>query len=192
MKYCELTPDELREYFRGLLAIRYEYITGDCPAWRLAKQLYVPQFLQAALAAIGEYVDVTSGRKFIPFYQLVETCRENRTNRTKGEVQFAYDIDAMLKTSDKLAQFRGDGIRLLRDAFPRNREGDKETMTAIIGDDGLLWTVQPFQHEMLVNYAVFLGLGKSSEEASWEAYYSVPYCDASYIKNCLIHDERLI
>lgn len=166
-----LTEEELYDYFVGLIAIRIESVNGGCKAWREAKQLLIPSWIEFTLSQIGEVVDVDRGLRFIP------------------TLNHPVEIDKLLTVSDKLRAFIPDGVSLHKDAFPRGTEGDPETMSmAIIGQ--YVYSQSKDAHPIASYVASFLGF-KLMEEATFKMLYRVRYDDISFIKSMLLREESV-
>lgn len=166
-----LTDDELFYYFEGLIALRVQSVRGECKVWREAKQLLIPSWIEFTLSQIGEVVDVDRGLKLVPVFQK------------------DVDISKMLATSDKLRAFLPDGISLHKDAFPRSREGDAETMAmAILGS--YVQSQSKDSHPISSYVAAFLGF-KLKEEAAFKMLYRVRYDDVQFIRAMLLREEAV-
>lgn len=168
---CNITVDEMKYYLSGLLRIRIESIAYDCACWREAKSLWIPCFYEFVLTEVGIVVDVDRGLKIIPSFD------------------FTYDIKELMNISDKLRLFRNDGINLVRDAFPREAEGDAETMgMAIVGD--YVMSMSKDSHPIAAYVAAFIGM-KLREEATFKLLYRIRYDDVSFIRSMLLGEETL-
>lgn len=166
-----VTEQELQMYFTGLLLIRIETVNGNCKHWREAKQLLIPSWIEFTLSQIGEVVDVDRGLRILP------------------TMQGHYDIEALLTVSEKLRYFTADGICLHRDAFPRDKAGDEETMTmAIIGQ--YVYSQSKDSHPIASYVASFLGF-KLLEETTFKMLYRVRYDDIKFIRSMLLREESI-
>jgi hypothetical protein len=167
-----LTEQELKDYFDGILAIRIESVEGYSPVWRQAKQLYIPSWIQFVISRVGEVIDTDRGLKIVPKFA--------------GK----YDFDSLLVTSNRLRAFLSDGLALHKDAFPREREGDKDTMTmAII--NGYVCGQVATTHPISSYVAAFLGF-KLREEIAFKMLYRVRYDDIKYIQAMILAEESLL
>lgn len=168
----DLTIEELQKYFLGILAIRFDQIEGECKVWRQAKELYIPAWIQFVISQVGRVVDVEKGLVMIPIY--------------KGE----YDINELLDISNKLQVFKPDGVSLLKDAFPRTTDGDKDLMSmAII--DGYVKAMSKIPHPIQSYVSAFLGM-QLEKEAAFKVIYRIRYDDVEFIRTMLSHEETLI
>lgn len=164
----ESFESRLIEYVHGLLMIRVESIHDNCPNWRRAKELGIPPYIQWNISQFGEVYDFENGRKFVP--------------EISSEVK--YDINRMLEISNLLKAFQTDGVKLLFDAFPRNRQGDKETMSyVIIGD--YIKGQNVSSHPAKSYITAFLGM-KLKQESDHKILYGVRYDDVDYVRERLI------
>lgn len=171
-KASAITADDLQDYFMSLIAIRMEQIQGHCPVWRQAKELYVPAWIQFVLSRIGRVVDVERGLMITP------------------SMKSEYDIDKMLSVSNRLSVFKSDGIAILKDAFPRSIEGDKDLMMmAII--NGYVQSMTSVPHPIQSYISAFLGM-RLEEEATYKLLYRVRYDEVNFIKQMLLHEEAII
>lgn len=172
LDHLSAVAKELTEYFTGLIQIRVDSVVSSVPKWREAKKLYIPTWIQFTLTQIGEVVDTVRGLRFTP--AMSET----------------YDINNLLVTSDKLRAFIVDGVSMHLDAFPRDREGDKDLMgMAII--DGYVRSMSELPHPIYSYVSAFLG-AKLESEAAFKMLYRVRYDDVEFIRSMLMHEEALI
>lgn len=171
LKASGITHQALHEYFKGLLAIRIQSLEGNLHDWRKAKQLYIPSWIEFAISRVGIVVDAKLGLKFVP----------------KADIN--YDMTSLLDMSDQLQTFLADGVVLHRDAFPRTEEGDMEVMSmAII--DGYVRSGKDDAHPISAYIAAFLGF-KLKQETAFQMLYRVCYDDVDFIRDMIIHEEKL-
>lgn len=168
----KLTAAELYTYFQGLIAIHLEHDNvGTVKDWRKAKELYIPAWIQHVLSQVGTYVDPIRGLKFVP------------------HIKCQYDMKVMLEISDRLGAFRVDGLKIFKDAFPRNPEGDAEVMSMIIAED-CVRSMSPDAHPSSSYVAAFLGF-KLREEMALLMMYRVKYDDIVYVHEMLLREESI-
>lgn len=166
----EITADDMYTYSCGLLKIRVESVENNCPNWRRAKGLYIPAWIQFAISRIGESSDRKRGLQFVPVFN------------------YSYDLDWMLAFSDSLAAYADDGVALFQDAFPRDREGNLDTMSLAVINDYVKGQsqVQPVNSYI----AAFLGFTLAKDTA-FDVLYRVRYDDIDFIHDQLIHTKEL-
>ena len=155
------------QYIRILLSIRVQSINGSCPNWRQARELNIPPYIQYVLSQIGEVNDVDRGLKFTPSYE------------------YQYDIQEALEISSLIEIFSQDGVVLLKDAFPRSRQGDKETMSLVILNNYVMGIDR--SHPAKSYITVFLGM-KLKEETELKALYRIRYDDIDFVKSMLLSE----
>lgn len=154
-------------YVRILLAIRVESIKGSCPNWRQARELNIPPYIQYVLSQIGEVNDIDRGLKITPSFD------------------YEYDINEALEISSLIESFTGDSVVLLKDAFPRSRQGDKETMSLAIIDNYVKGIDRT--HPAKSYITVFLGM-KLKEETELRALYRIRYDDIDFVRSMLLNE----
>lgn len=155
------------KYVRTLLAIRVESIKGSCPNWRQARELNIPPYIQYVLSQIGEVNDIDRGLKITPSFE------------------YEYDIQEALDISSIIEFFTADGVVLLKDAFPRSKQGDKETMSLAIIDNYVKGIDRT--HPAKSYITVFLGM-KLQEETNLRALYRIRYDDIDFVKSMLLNE----
>lgn len=161
----------LYNYFVGLLVIRIQAINGECKVWRQAKQLNIPSWIQFVISQIGVIRDVDRGLVITPV------------------LEHPFDIDKMLETSDILRMFTADGVVMHRDAFPRAAEGDVDVMSmALI--NGYVKSMTKLAHPIASYVSAFIG-AKVVEEATFKMLYRIRYDDVSFIREMLLHEEKV-
>lgn len=174
-----LKADDLYEYFVGILAIHIEHDNvGNIKEWRKAKELYIPAWIQHTISMLGTYVDQIRGLKFVP-----------RLMSEDGKTTRPYDMSKLLKISELLSPFRMDGLKIMKDAFPRTPEGDPEVMSMIIAED-CVRSITPDAHPASSYVAAFLGF-KLKEELAWVNLYRVKYDDFVLVHEMLLREEVL-
>jgi len=175
-----ITADDLYDYFVGILAIHIEHDNvGAIKEWRRAKELYIPAWIQHTISMVGTYVDQIRGLKFVP--RLLKD--------DKGADPMPYDLSRLLKISEQLAPFRLDGLKIMKDAFPRSPEGDPEVMSMIIAEQ-CVRSITPDAHPASSYVAAFLGF-KLKEELAWVNLYRVKYDDFVLVHEMLLREEVL-
>lgn len=167
-----LTADELGKYFKDIISLRVASVNGKIPEWRQAKELFIPTWIQFVISQIGQVVDTNRGLLITPV------------------VEQTYDISKMLDTSSRLRAFEVDGVSMHRDAFPRDNEGDKDTMSMVIIDD-FVKSMYETPHPIQSYVSAFIG-AKLEEEAAFKILYRIRYDDVSFIRQMLTHEESLI
>lgn len=168
----QLTDSEVEQYCYFLLQRRVECCTGKCSDFRLLKSLYIPVWIQYNLAMIGNVTNRQYGIKLVPEYDGPEVIT----------------FEEAAKISDKIGAFEND-LQLVKDAFPRSDEGDKDVMsTALIAD--YTRSIQPVEHVASTYVSAFLGM-KLKEEIEFARLYRIQYDDIEYIKSVLIREKSL-
>lgn len=167
-----ITPEDLEEYFEGLLSIRISSVVGKSKFWRQAKQLFIPTWIEFVISRIGQFIDFDNGLKFIPSYD--------------KEI----DIDKMLSLSIKLGSFISDGVSMHKDAFPRDIDGDKDVMSMAIIDD-YVKSMSVTSHPISSYVSAFLG-AKLEEETAFKILYRVRYDDINFIRSMILAEDSLI
>lgn len=166
-----ITEDELNYYFKGILAIRVESVNDVCKVWREAKQLLIPSWIEFVISQVGEFVDTDRGLFFTPSFT------------------FEYDMESLLNISDKLRAFINDGVTMSKDAFPRGKGGDYETMSMAIIND-YVQSQSKDSHPIASYVAAFLGF-KLQEEAAFKMLYRVRYDDVAFIRTMLLREGTI-
>lgn len=168
----ELSFASLMEaYCSDLAKIRVQSVNDECTVWREAKSLAIPPYIQFALSQIGTVRDLDAGRKYVPYVDSPE---------------LTLSVKQLMAVTDYLRAFTSDGIVLLYDAFPRQKEGDKDAMSyAII--DGYVKGQQKTSNPAKSYVAAFLGM-KLKQESDFKCLYSVQYDNAEYVKDRLIEE----
>jgi len=168
----KITADELYDYFRGILSIHLEKDNlGTVKEWRKAKELYIPAWIQHVISQVGTYVDPIRGLKFIP------------------QIAFVYDMAKMLEVSERLSAFKVDGLKIFKDAFPRDTSGDPEVMSMIIAEN-CVRSMTAEAHPASSYVAAFLGF-KLREEMALLTMYRVKYDDIVFVHEMLLREETL-
>lgn len=166
-----LTSDEVLKYVAFLLAERIKSVQGDCPEWRKLKALYVPAYVQYAMRMVGTLTIREYGLKIVPVFE--------------GDVitlEEAYAISA------KIGMFEDD-LQIVRDAFPREAEGNKDVMsTALVA--GYVRALRPVEHVSATYVTAFLGI-KLKQEVAFQALYRVQYDDVDFITMALTTQKDL-
>lgn len=166
-----LTEEDLLEYFCGILAIRVQSLNGQCKVWRQAKQLNVPSWIQFVISQIGVIRDVDRGLVITPTFE------------------FDVNIEKMLTISSELGIFTSDGVVMHRDAFPRGMEGDVDVMSmALI--NGYIKSMSKLAHPIASYVSAFIG-AKVVEEATFKMLYRIRYDDVRFIRDMLLHEEKV-
>lgn len=159
-------------YFEGILKIRVDSCTDKGTIhWRIAKMLAVPSVLETAISMLGNYVVYSEGRKFVP------------------KMEFDYDINKLLAISRFLESFESDGLYLLKDAFPRYKEGNPDVMSFIIVNDVVCGKTDK-QTIPMSFISGFLGL--KLQEAILDQVFIVPYENESFIRESWTTERRLV
>lgn len=166
-----LSEAELDEYFRFLLYQRVCSVTGECPLWRKLKNLYIPTFLQFAIAMVGRVDLRDRGLTLVPQME-----------------KPAFSFEQALDVSEKLS-YHSDVLAMVKDAMPRSEEGDIDTMSsALIA--GYIVSLSPVEHPIATYCAAFLGF-KIKEEQAMSVLYRVSYDDVEYIRQALLHSTEV-
>lgn len=174
-----LTPENVENYLLGLLAIRVESLKGQSANWRTAKMLWIPAWIQFVLSQVGTVHDRNRG--------LVMEIGELKHH---GKLVTSYSMDKLLQVSDALAAFVSDGMALVRDAMPRNEDGDQEVMTmALI--DGYVCGQRVDSHPIAAYVAGFLAF-KLQKEAEFKMLYRVRYEEEDFIRTYLLHGGDIV
>lgn len=162
---------DIKTYFRGILKIRVQSITNDCPVWRQAKRLVIPAWLQFVISQIGQIVDYEYGLVITPKFD------------------FDYDISEMLEFSNILESFMNDGVSMFKDAFPRDHKGDTEVMKMAVLD-GYVKSMTSNSHPLSSYVNAFVG-AKVSSVIECSMLYRVRYDDVSFIRSMLLNDSSI-
>lgn len=166
-----LTSDEVLKYVAFLLAERIKSVRGDCPEWRKLKALYVPAYVQYAMRMVGTLTIREYGLKIVPVFEGDTISLEE-----------AYVI------SNKIGMFEDD-LQIVRDAFPREAEGNKDVMsTALVA--GYVRALKPVEHVSATYVTAFLGM-KLKQEVAFQALYRVQYDDVDFITMALTTQRDL-
>jgi hypothetical protein len=166
-----ITQEKVFDYFKGILKIRVESVQNNCPNWRKAKALYIPAWVQFAISRVGEYIDRKRGLKFVPVYEE------------------QYDLSSMLEFSITLSSWVEDGIDMFKDAFPRDREGDPDTMSLAVIDN----YVKGINQVPSINsyIAAFLGF-KLKSDNNFAMLYRIRYDDVDFISSSLLNTREIM
>lgn len=167
----DLSVTELDIYFKALIAIRVQAINGGSPVWRQAKQLVIPSWIQFALTQIGRVIVHSKGLEFIPKFE------------------YDFDINALLKTSQKLEAFVVDGLHVHKDAMPRSIEGDIDTMTMAVINN-YVKSMSDNTHPVFSYVAAFLGMTLEKEQA-FKMMYRTRYDDVEFIRSMIMSERSL-
>lgn len=166
-----LTSDEVLKYVAFLLAERIKSVRGDCPEWRKLKALYVPAYVQYAMRMVGTLTIREYGLKIVPVFEGDTISLEE-----------AYVI------SNKIGMFEDD-LQIVRDAFPREAEGNKDVMsTALVA--GYVRALKPVEHVSATYVTAFLVM-KLKQEVAFQALYRVQYDDVNFITMALTTQRDL-
>jgi hypothetical protein len=164
-------PMILREYFTNLAAIRIHAINDPSSFKRGMNELLVTPYIEFALSQVGIVYDLDNGRKFVP-------CTESP--------DLTMSMEQLFVVTDSLRVFKSDGVVLLNNAFPKNREGDQEAMSfAMI--DGFIKSTTKYPNTAKSYIAAFLGM-KLKLQGEFKSLYGVRYDDAEYVKDRLIEE----
>lgn len=160
-----LTEEELVSYANYLLYQRVLCVRDECHEFRRLKSLYIPSYLQHALAMVGEYYDREQAFKFVP------TCEPSTLTYDQAKI-----------ISDKIGAFMDD-MQILQDAMPRDKTGDPDVMTtAIIAD--YVHSMKRVGHVSATYVTALLGL-KLRDEIMWKSHYRKVYDHLTFIENAL-------
>lgn len=170
----------LHTYFVFLLAQRIKSIHGKADHWVEMRHLWMPNWIQFALSRVGEVVVHEKGLVFIPVFKsdsLIE----------------AFTIEQAHYISTILRMFKQDGLSVTDNGFPRQRTGERDTMSfALIGSkvDGT-FAFGAFEVQPVNSYiASFLGF-KVKESLTKSYLYTIRYDDVNSLMRKLLNDERL-
>lgn len=167
-----LTADELTAYSAYLLTQRVKYVHQDCPQWRKLSNLWMPAFIQLAISLIGEVVIHEDGLRFIPIM--------------REESAMTYEEAEAI--SNKLYNFYGV-LQVLKNAFPRSIEGDKDVMTCVLIND----YVRGYSKVTLVQssyVAAFLNM-RLKEEMKFADLFRQEYDHIDTIANAIVSEPSL-
>lgn len=173
-----VTEESLAEYFSYLVCQRVKYVQGDVQDWRKMRTLWVPAWIQFALACVGEVIVTDFGVKFTP----------SVASASKDLKDYVFEDASVI--SDILRMFKVDGLSVLDDAFPKTKDGQKDTMSlALIGS--YVKGMWPVSHPIYTYVAAFLGF-KILESTGFSMLYRCRYDEVSFIASMLLRDERVI
>jgi hypothetical protein len=173
-----LTADELTKYFTYLVTKRIQCVYNKCNDFRQLKLLYIPVYVQFALSLIGIAWDREQGIKFQPTLANVNDL-DHANVGTYAE---------MLEISDRLASFESE-ISLVRDAMPRDPQGDLNFMsTALIGD--YVVSQRKLDHVAVTYITTFLNM-RLKQETDLAILYRREYGNRSLIAQAIVHEDKL-
>lgn len=166
-----LTVEKLDNYFKSIIMIRIQAVQGHCPVWRQAKRILIPTWIQFVISLLGEYVDINKGFKIVPTFD------------------YDYNIEELIEFSSVIKSFSEDGLTMHEDAFPRDVEGDADTMSMVV-IDGYVKSMTETAAPIMSYVNAFLG-AKLEEEAAFKILYRVRYDDVRFIRDMLLHEEAI-
>lgn len=167
----ELSEKVIYDYFKGLLAIRVQSIQGTVSNWKLAQTLWIPSIIQYVISCVGEVRDMDKALHFIP------------------AMDYECDPKDLLETSLKIGNFKADGLTMVRDGFPRSKDGDVDVMQFSIIEN-FLYSTHRADHPSASYVAGLLGL-KAKEATVGGLLYRVRYDSTSYIRDMLRSCEEV-
>jgi len=164
-----ITKEELLSYCKFLLAKRVALVRRTITDAGKLRDLYVPDFIQVCLEAIGECVSMELAVSITPTFT--------------AEVM---TLDEAYEVSKKLARW-SDVMRVNRDALPRSTEGDVEVMSSILAENHV--RSMKDIHPTSVIVSAFLGL-TVQKELLLSTIYKVEYRHASSIRRAVLQREE--
>ncbi len=164
----KLTDEEMVDYVDFLLEERIKSIDDNCPEWRKLKTLYIPSFVQYALAMVG-YVHLRDRGLIL---------------KPVKEKEAVMTLDEAFEVSNKISQFQGE-LSMVADAMPRGHEGDVDTMSCIL-TDGYVRSMVQVEHPVSTYVAAWLG-SQLAADCAFHTLYRVQYDDIQTIAQELCH-----
>jgi len=157
-RYVQLTKEEARYYFEFLLYSRLQYLSGKKVNFDLLNGLYVPAFVDVALAMIGTYTDLS---------------RNLRITVSQPETR-EFDEDEIVRLGLKFERL-SQATNMVKGGLSRGKDGDAEVMTtACIA--GYVRSMSEVSHPLKTYLVGFLNT-KIVEESSFKMLYRVQYDD---------------
>lgn len=157
-RHVQLTEEEATYYFEYLLHKRVEFLVGRKVNFDLLNQLWVPAFVETALAMIGKYVNLERNFQVVP----VLTAERD------------FDEDRIRAIGMKFMRLK-DVTNMVEGGLCRRKEGDAEVMTtACIA--GFVRSMSEVSSPIMTYFTGFLNT-KIVEEASFKMLYRVQYDD---------------
>lgn len=157
-RHVQLTKDEATYYIEYLMYSRIQFLVGEKVNFDLLNQLWVPAFVETALAMIGNYIDYDRNLHIVPVLSERKTFNED-------------DIRAIAL---KFARLK-DVTHMVHGGLSRRREGDAEVMTtACIA--GYVRSMSEVSTPLKTYLTGFLNT-KIVEETSFQVLYRVQYDD---------------
>lgn len=174
VKQMNLDSKLISMYFEQIIRFRIKSVNDETIPWRQMKQLVMPAWIQFVISMVGKFYDKDNGLLFIP--------------TLSGEDVLT--IDEMLQISLTIESFTTDGKHFFKDAFPREKEGDKDVMSMAILKNVV--TGSTSVGAPIMSYVTgFLGM-KLAEEASYKARYRIQYDDVEFVRSMLMNDGRIL
>lgn len=172
MDQINLTPEEVTDYCDYLFTKRIESIMDQCPDWRKLKNLYIPAYVQYAMAMIGIVTIRNRGIQLIPV--------DNHPSQMTFE--------QALEISEKIGMLQDD-LQVVHDAMPRGEEGNIDVMsTALIA--GYVRSLGEVGHVSATYVTAFMDM-KLKQETAFQTLYRVQYDDVDYIQSALLTQRGL-
>jgi hypothetical protein len=173
LKYAQvrLTIEEMESYVRFLIYWRIKYVHNECNIWRKLKILYIPVWIQYAMAMVGEVRMRDLGLIFMPTFDEQVISFEEASN-----------------ISSKVGEFL-DELQIVRDAFPRTIEGDPDVMSTAIIED-YVRSIRPVEHVAATYLTAFMGM-KLQEELAMKILYRKEYDDIAFIAASITNERGI-
>lgn len=167
-----LTEDEVEKYCHYLLVQRVKTVQMDCPLFRKLKVMYIPSYVQYALAMIGRVDIREKGLQLVP-------VADDKDIMTYEEA---------LEVSEKIGSLIDD-LQIVQDAMPRDIHGNRDVMScALCG--GYVRSLEKVEHVSATYVAAYLGM-KLRQEVAFQALYRVQYDDVEFIASALTTHKGL-
>lgn len=170
-----LDPDQMVQYCRFIVYQRIQQVKGEKIQWYKLKDINVPEFLSQVLPSFGRVDYFEYGRLYMP-------NMHESFNPT-------IDIDQALTISGDLEFYKGT-LRMHKDAFPRVKDGDFETMNCACDSAGMVLTTISVKSDIAVAHAAFLGFTQPKD--SWFLNHLELRADRiDVIKRILLNSEEV-
>lgn len=157
-RHVQLSQDEANYYLEYLMYSRIQFLVGEKVNFDLLNQLWVPAFVDTALAMIGKYTDYSRN------FEIVPVLKERKT----------FDEDEIRRIGLKFARLK-DVTHMVLGGLSRRKDGDAEVMTtACIA--GYVRSMSEVSTPLKTYLTGFLNT-KLVEEASFHVLYRVQYDD---------------
>lgn len=173
MQQVNLTEQELVAYIRYLMAKRCECVEGVCRDYRRLKLLFMPSYVQWALALIGRVIVRKRGFTYVPVMG-------------EGDIISYEDAFAI---SEKLSLLVDDFV-IVRDAMPRSDMGDERVMTMAFIAGFVKGTMEDV-HPAFSHCAAFCGL-LLRDEVAFGGNYHVNYGEREAMRYAFISERGVL